>query len=190
MDSSYCFNGEQITPLNNYPGYGVTKSGKLFSLPKQVWNGHSFVSKPLMQLKGNKIGKGYLQVKLYVNKQKINLLIHVLIAKTFIPNSNPKLTQVNHIDGNKTNNNVSNLEWCDNGLNQIHAWKMGLQPNKRARRTTGGVRIAEIDDNGNIIKEYSHAKHAEEEIFGYCKNGILNSIRFNCKYKGHKFIKL
>ena len=59
-------------------------------------------------------------------KQK-TITVHRLVALTFIENP-LNLPQVNHIDGNKTNNNVSNLEWCDNSYNQIHAHKTGLFP--------------------------------------------------------------
>ena len=51
--------------------------------------------------------------------------VHRLVAEKYIPNPD-NLPQVNHIDGNKTNNNVNNLEWVSNQQNRDHAVKNGL----------------------------------------------------------------
>lgn len=76
-------------------------------------------------LKSHIIKRGYLRIT-FKNKRKF--LIHRLVALTFLPNPN-NLPQVNHKDGNKSNNKVSNLEWCTNDYNRNHAIKLGLWDN-------------------------------------------------------------
>lgn len=68
---------------------------------------------------------GYLNVCLTANKNQKWFLVHRLVAQAFLPNPENKPT-VNHIDGNKQNNSVSNLEWCTQKENIAHAWRTGL----------------------------------------------------------------
>lgn len=72
--------------------------------------------------------------------------VHQLVAKAFIPNSDPKKI-VNHKDGNKLNNNVSNLEWITIGENNKHAIDTGL-----AKKTMR--KIYQYDLDGNIVAEH------------------------------------
>ena len=67
----------------------------------------------------------YLNVDLFKNRKKKRYKIHRLVAITFIPNIDNK-PEVNHIDGNKENNCISNLEWTTSSENMQHAFKMGL----------------------------------------------------------------
>ena len=69
--------------------------------------------------------QGYLRVSLVINGKQKSFLVHRLVAICFIPNPND-YKEVNHIDGNKLNNHVSNLEWCNRQQNIVHAWKLGL----------------------------------------------------------------
>lgn len=69
--------------------------------------------------------KGYKTVLLCKDGKQRTKKVHRLVAQAFIPN-NDLLKQVNHKDGNKSNNNVANLEWCDNSYNQKHAYGLGL----------------------------------------------------------------
>lgn len=84
-----------------------------------------YIYKPLL------CKKGYLAYSFYVKEfeKSYRKLAHRLVAKAFIPNPK-KRKQVNHKDGNKTNNSVYNLEWCTNSQNSTHATKRGLVHSK------------------------------------------------------------
>lgn len=69
--------------------------------------------------------RGYLNVSLSKNKKRKEFKIHRLVATAFIPNTNNK-EQVNHIDGNKNNNEVTNLEWVTQSENITHSYGLGL----------------------------------------------------------------
>jgi hypothetical protein len=66
---------------------------------------------------------GYLRVKLTKDKKRKNYFIHRLVAYLFVPNP-LNLTEVNHKDGNKQNNNDWNLEWTDRPSNMIHSYRV------------------------------------------------------------------
>jgi len=72
---------------------------------------------------------GYLFVKLYINGKSDNKRIHRLVLETFV-GINPDKPFCNHIDGNKENNYIENLEWCTPSENIKHEFKIGLQSNK------------------------------------------------------------
>lgn len=76
-------------------------------------------------LLGDTTKHGYLQYTLSINKKAFRVKAHRLVALLYIPNVYNYPT-VNHKDGNKLNNNVSNLEWCTYLHNNTHARKMGL----------------------------------------------------------------
>ena len=69
--------------------------------------------------------KGYHRIRVTIEREKMGFKLHREVAKAFIPNPNNK-PQVNHKDGNKNNNSVSNLEWVTNKENAHHAIKNGL----------------------------------------------------------------
>ena len=108
--------------ITGYKGlYSATEDGKIWAYPKLNWSGRF--------LKSWKIGHGYLVVSLYIDKKQKKFLIHRLIAQTFIPNPE-SLREVNHKDGNKLNNFVSNLEWVTSKQNKEHAWENGSYKHK------------------------------------------------------------
>jgi hypothetical protein len=85
--------------------YALTEEGKVWSYPSKKHRKGMFLVPDL--------ANGYFRVTLYKNKQAKRISIHRLVALTFIPNDVPiNKAVINHIDGNKINNHVSNLEWC------------------------------------------------------------------------------
>lgn len=100
--------------------------------------------------------KGYLRIRLrYGDVDKYGAhtyKVHRLVAENFIPN--PKnLPQVNHKDGDKTNNDVSNLEWCTNAENLAHARATGLWDNTSEAMNELGGQIRTAIESGYVIKE-------------------------------------
>lgn len=67
---------------------------------------------------------GYMKVEFTVNGKTVNLLVHRIVATCFLPNPD-NLPQVNHIDCNRTNNRLDNLEWCTPQYNIAYCVKMG-----------------------------------------------------------------
>ena len=136
--------------LKNYPGYSVSDTGVVRSDQRKIWNGRGWYESREIILRPNRLSKGYLQVDLKVDKRRHPRQVHRLVAEAFIPNPN-NYPQVNHINGIKDDNRVENLEWCDNSMNQLHAYKTGLQV---GHNTWGGKRkgvsVGLVGDDGNI----------------------------------------
>tara|TARA_R110000851_G_C13074764_1_gene565189 strand:- start:717 stop:1226 length:510 start_codon:yes stop_codon:yes gene_type:complete len=84
---------------------------------------------------------GYVRIELNLKGKAKKYPVHRLVALGFIKTCNTRL-EVNHIDGNKLNNNLVNLEWCTPSENQIHAFKTGLQVSRKG-----------IDHHGSKLTE-------------------------------------
>ena len=87
--------------------------------------------------------KGYPLVRLSSNGKIKSIAVHRIVAVSFIPNPNLG-TQVNHIDGNKENSHVSNLEWCTQSENMIHAYSHGLKVQYKGQRH-GRAKLKDVD---------------------------------------------
>ena len=91
----------------NYQNYEVFDDGRVFSNFR-----HKFLKGEIVQ--------GYIQYSLYVDKKIQRIKAHRLVALLFLENKD-NLSCVNHKDGNKLNNSVTNLEWCTYKYNNYHA---------------------------------------------------------------------
>jgi len=109
---------EKWVVINGYDDYQVSSFGRVKSLSRNVWNGLVFYTTKDRILKLGKQGAGYFQVNLYKDKTRKTRTVHQLVAESFlnhVPNG-MKLV-VNHINLDKTDNNVNNLEIVTNREN-------------------------------------------------------------------------
>lgn len=135
----------------------------------------------------NKILKGWITKYGYkrVSLKNKRYLVHRLVAEAFL--DHPKnLTQVNHKDGNKLNNCVSNLEWCTPSENMQHAFKIGLMENATKLKTIRKYRakkIEQYDIKGNYIKTYKGSIEVEKDLKEQNINISSRNIRSVCEGK-------
>ena len=113
--------------IKGYEGkYIISNYGEIISLPRYKENRGKFQyvePKEICRYVNKK--NGYVYVQLWNNATYKNIRLHKLVAENFIENKEGK-EQINHIDGNKKNNKVNNLEWCTCKENIQHAYKIGL----------------------------------------------------------------
>ena len=115
------FDGEDFIDISGYEGkYAVSKSGRVYSYPNR-----SHSDGKLLQTTYNRYDNGYLAVGLLLNGVYKKKLVHRLVAETFIDNIPGE--EVNHLDGNKSNNDVKNLEWVTHQKNIDHCFETGLR---------------------------------------------------------------
>lgn len=157
--------------IENYPKYEIDEYGNIYS-NYAVSNG----SKRILRSNGN----GYLYLRLSNNGVISNEYVHRLVAKTFIPNPDNK-PEINHMDGNKSNNHVSNLEWCTSSENKKHAIRTGLK--------NPFVKVNQYDMNDNFIASFPSVLAATIETgitkgaISNCLNGRKQSVRsYKWKY--------
>jgi len=126
----------------------------------------------------------YLCVGLNFKGKQIRLLLHRLLAIHFIPNPENK-PMVNHKDGNKNNNNLSNLEWVTGTENNFHAFENGLYKNEKSHKWY----INKIFTNGKnkpfkVLKYLGHEPYAFYLCeFENSKNQYIASITDIKRYK-------
>lgn len=103
--------------IPGFPHYQINRAGQVKRLDAIIKdsNGMEFYRRGRI-LSTRKTRLGYVQVDMCENGKPHGTFIHVLLAKVFIPNPN-NLPIVNHIDENPSNNDLSNLEWCDYSYN-------------------------------------------------------------------------
>lgn len=167
--------------ITTHPNYAISKLGQVRCIKR-----NQFLATPLDLA-------GYKKVSLWKNNKGTLFLLHRLIALAFIPNPH-NYPCINHIDGNKLNNSIDNLEWCTYAHNNQHAYDMRLRAAPHTGKKTGVSskyryvtahrnkwRI-KIKDKGTIISQSTHnteeeaALAADEVIKKHSLNKPLNFV--------------
>lgn len=137
--------------IPGYEGiYQVSTSGRVKSLKF----GKERILKPIRN------NCGYLQVELCKNGECKRFYVHRLVAQVFLPNPN-NLPEVNHIDEDKINNRVENLEFCD----RIYNINYGTRTDKYSKP------VLQFNKDGTFIREWKSVKDVERNL-GYIHQNI------------------
>lgn len=123
---AYIIKDEKLIKLE---GYEVTKEGDVCKKPYKDAEGKMRKRKILKPTKIH----GYMRLNVKLDGKKITVAVHRIVASTFLITHSLNL-EVNHIDGNKANNKINNLEWVDHNTNMNHAVDNNLFPKNPKRK--------------------------------------------------------
>lgn len=188
--------------VKGYEGYyQVSNKGRVRSVDRIIKMGKITGKVKGKILKIQNDGHGYGQVSLSREGKYKSYKVHRLVAEHFVPNPN-NLKHVNHIDGDKTNNNADNLEWVTQKENNQHAWDNDLNRNTEKQRKAArewckvnrekmvaGLKRVKIKclNNGKI---YNSIKEASEDL-GISHQAISRVSLGQRKHThGYRFIRL
>lgn len=136
--------------------YLVSDKGKVFSIMSQKI------------LKPAKSKNGYCKVALYNKGASKHVSVHRIVAEAFVENADGK-PQVNHIDGDKSNNSANNLEWVTASENQLHAVRTGLHAQPPLKGKFGAEnytsrRICQYTLDGTFVREWPSISDASRFV--------------------------
>lgn len=160
--------------IEDYPNYLISNLGKVYSLPNVSRSG-------IRVMKGSLDKDGYHVVTIRRDNKQFTLKIHRLVAKAFIKNLYNK-PQINHIDENKSNNLVTNLEWVTGKENLTHSnterWlKMRGEGNKNA--ILGSEDIREIR---RLYKQPGFSRKRLADMYGVSMS-LIEKIYYRVSWK-------
>lgn len=142
-----------------YEGYQVSNLGNVASLNYRCTGTRHNLRKGISKT-------GYAVVVLCDGEKQKMHYVHRLVAIAFIQNPLAK-PEVNHIDGDKQNNSVSNLEWCSSKENMKHAHKLGLVDVSKAWGVSvekSRKPVIQMDMRGNVLGTFSSISKAQREV--------------------------
>ncbi len=163
--------------IKGYEGYyQVSNLGRVKSLKRKASLGRGYyriITNRIMRIHKNNYG--YEKISLSKNGKDKECSVHGLVAKTFLTNPENKRT-INHIDGNKVNNHVSNLEYATDKENIAHAIRTGLTDRYflRDNRYVDKI-VSQYTLQGEFIKKYDTQLQAQK--FTGIHNSAISRVR-------------
>lgn len=160
--------------------YQVSNYGRVKSITRTVirkdGRTQTFYGKLISPHKQN---GGYYMVDLFKNNIRKNMLVHRAVACSFIPNPHG-FPCVNHIDSNRPNCYLSNLEWCTQSYNAMYSYsknsRRGKMNWKRGEMNHNSKAVLMYDKSGEFIKRYGCIMDAQREL-GIRNNGIVSCLK-------------
>ncbi len=175
---------EEWKDVVGYEGYyKVSNRGNVMTVARESIrsNGRSYAVKERLLLQGNL--RGYRIVDLKVAGSRETVRVHRLVMESFV--GKPYKEMVNHIDGNKSNNNVENLEWATRSENELHAYATGLKKSSdkhKASTAESNKRRRTIpDDTIRYIRESGDSQYQLAAELGVSRSSI-GLIRQRLRY--------
>ena len=178
--------------IKGYPNYQVSNMGRIKRLSTGYYRRTEKILKPQLQ------NNGYLHIKLSQKDKTKCILVHRLVAQVFIPNPN-NLPQVNHINEDKTDNRVENLEWCDRKYNINYG--NGISKRVKTNKENGTYKkigeinyknfsksILQFSKDNSFIRRWDCIMDVQREL-GYDNRQICSCLKNRQKTaKGFKWV--
>lgn len=136
------------------------------------------------------IASGYRSVKLtFENSKQQRFYVHRLVAEHFIPNDDKTKTFVNHKDGDKLNNDVSNLEWVSPRENNLHYYQKIREEAKQKKQFQKPIPVIQFDLSNNELARYDSISQAHKAT-GISVVQIARNIRGEITHTGEYIWKI
>lgn len=157
-----------IKDIINFENYKISDDGRVWSKKNNKW------LKPIDV-------NGYKKASLYKNGKEYQRLVHRLVAEAFIPNPN-NYEEINHINEDKSDNRVENLEWCTSSYNINYGTRIERQVNSISKK------VFQYSIDNVLLNTYKSCTEAERENPSFNHRGISYACIGKLKtYKGFKW---